>query len=63
MAELAASAGLQRPEIEERGDCVTVCFRHEQVAPSRRTGHDLIERQEAIFALFVGSNGRWLGTA
>ena len=27
MAELALSAGLPRPEIEERGDCVTVRFR------------------------------------
>lgn len=27
MAELAVSAGLPRPEIEERGDCVTVRFR------------------------------------
>ena len=51
MAELAASAGLPRLEIEERGDCVKVCFRHGQVVPSRRTGHDLIERQEAILAL------------
>ena len=51
MAELATSAGLPRPEIEERGDCVTVCFRHRQVVPSRRSGLDLIERQEAILAL------------
>ncbi len=51
MAELATSAGLPRPEIEERGDCVTVCFRHGQVVPSRRSGYDLIERQEAILAL------------
>lgn len=29
-AELATSAGLPRPEIHERGDCVTVCFRHGQ---------------------------------
>ena len=27
MAELATSAGLPRPEIEESGDCVTVRFR------------------------------------
>ena len=51
MAELATSAGLPRPEIEYRGDCVTVCFRHGRVVPSRRTGNDLIERQEAILAL------------
>lgn len=51
IAELATSAGLPRPEIEERGDCVTVRFRHGQVVPSRRSGRDLIERQEAILAL------------
>ena len=48
MAELATAAGLPRPEIEERDDCVTVCFRVGQVVPSRRA---LIERQEAILAL------------
>ena len=51
MAELAASAGLPRPEIEERGDCVTVCFRHGQIVPLRGGGHGLIERQEAILTL------------
>ena len=51
MAELAAAAGLPRPEIEERGDCVTVRFRRGQVVPPRRGGNDLIERQEAILAL------------
>ncbi len=51
MAELATSAGLPRPTIEERGDCVTVCFRHGQVVPSRRIGHDLIERQKVILTL------------
>ena len=29
----------------------TVCFRHRQAVPSRCTGHDLVERQEAILAL------------
>ena len=48
MAELATSAGLPRPEIEERDDCVTVCFRLGQVVPSRRA---LIERQGAILTL------------
>ena len=51
MAELATSAGLPRPEIEDRGDCVTVCFRHGQFVPSRRSGSEVTERQEAIFAL------------
>ncbi len=51
MVELAKSAGLPRPEIEERGDCLTVCFRHGQFIPPRRTEHDLIERQKAVLAL------------
>ena len=51
MAELVTSAGLPRPEIEESGDCVTVCFRHGQFVPSQPSGSDLIERQEAILAL------------
>ncbi len=51
MADLAISAGLPRPEIGERGDCVTVCFRHGQGVPSGRGGQDLLERQEAILIL------------
>ena len=51
MAELATSAGLPRPEIEDAGGAVTVCFRHGQFVPSRRIGSDVIERQEAILAL------------
>ena len=54
MAELATAAGLPRPEIEERGDCVTVCFR--QDVPSLHSGHDLIERQEAILTLLDRAN-------
>ena len=30
---------------------MTVCFRHGEVVPARRSGHSLIERQEAILAL------------
>ncbi|WP_420447251.1 ATP-binding protein [Candidatus Palauibacter sp.] len=48
MAELATSAGLPRSEIEERDDCVTVCFRLGQAVPLRRA---LIERQGAMLAL------------
>ncbi len=51
MAELAISAGLPRPEIEDRGNCVTVCFRHGQIALSPRTASDLTEQQWAILAL------------
>ena len=51
MAELATSAGLPRPEIEDAGGYVTVCFRHGQFVPSQRSGSDVIERQEAILTL------------
>ena len=51
MAELATAAGLPRPEIEDRGDCVTVRFRRADVVPSGRSGNDLIKRLEAILAL------------
>lgn len=51
MADLAMSAGLPRPEIEERGGCVTVRFRHAGHVPSGVGGSGLIERQEAILAL------------
>ena len=51
MAELTTAAGLPRPEIEEIGGGVMVCFRHGQSAPSRRTGSVLVERQETILAL------------
>ena len=56
MAELATSAGLPRPEIEESGDCVTVCFRHGQFVPSHRTGSDVVERQKAILTLLDGAD-------
>lgn len=42
--------GLPRPEIEERGDCVTVRFRRADYVPPRPNRNDLIERQEAILA-------------
>ena len=51
MAELATSAGLPRPEIEERGDCVTVRFRRADYVPPRGSGDDVIKRQDAILAL------------
>ena len=41
MAELAASAGLPRPEIEDIGDCVKVCFRRIREVPCRESGADL----------------------
>ena len=60
MAELATSAGLPRPEIEDRGDCVTVCFRHGQFVPSPRSGSEVIERQEAILTMLDRADV-WLG--
>ena len=51
MAELTASAGLPRPEIEDAGGCVTVRFRPSRYVPPRRVGHDVSERQRDILAL------------
>ena len=56
MAELATSAGLPRPEIEDRGDCVTVCFRHGQFVPSQRDGSDLTDQQRAVLDLLDKSD-------
>ena len=57
MAELATSGGLPRLEIEERGDCVTVRFRHPDFIAPRPNGNDLIERQQAILAMLERSEG------
>lgn len=51
MAELTTHAGLPRPEIEERGDCVTVRFRRAEQSLPARSGNAAIERQTAILAL------------
>ena len=51
MAELAVSAGLPRPEIEDIGDSVTVRFRRGDVPRSRDRGSDLATRQDAVLAL------------
>ncbi len=45
MAELATSAGLPRPEIEDASGAVTVRFRHGQFVPSQRSGSAVIERE------------------
>ena len=55
MVDLATAAGLLRPEIEERSDCVTVRFHGADYVPSGRSGNDLLERQEAILALLAHS--------
>ena len=56
MAELATSAGLPHPEIEDAGGCVTVRFRHSQFVPQRRSGSDMQARQESILALLEHTN-------
>ena len=53
MADLATAAGLPRPEIEERGECVTVRFRPagaDSVA-GRQFDGELTDQQQAILAL------------
>ena len=51
MAELAVSAGLPRPEIEDTGGCVTVRFRPSRYVPPQRVRRDLTERQQTILEL------------
>jgi ATP-dependent DNA helicase RecG len=51
MAELALSAGLPWPEIEDAGGCVTVRFRPMRYVPPQRGVRDLTERQKAILVV------------
>jgi ATP-dependent DNA helicase RecG len=55
MAELALSAGLPRPEIEDAAGCVTVRFRPTRYVPPQRVARNLSERQQAILAALDGS--------
>ena len=55
MAELATAAGLPRPEIEERGDCVTVGFQRADYVPPGGSGDGVIKRQDTILALLDGA--------
>ena len=55
MAELATAAGLPRPEIEERGDCVTVRFQRADYVPPGGSGDGVIKRQDTILALLDGA--------
>ena len=54
MAELASSAGLPVPEIEDDGGAVTVRFRHGQFVP-KRLGREVgpAARREEVLALLV----------
>lgn len=56
MAEEVAAAGLPPLEIEERGECVTVRFRHGQPVPSRREEVYLTEQQQAVLDLLEASD-------
>jgi len=56
MANLATSMGLPHPEIEERGDCVTVRFRRKDAASIRQAGGRLTEPQQAVLALLRRSD-------
>ena len=51
MAELAVSAGLPRPEIEDAGGCVTVRFRPSRYVPPQRVARELTGRQQTILAI------------
>ena len=51
MADLTAAAGLPRPEIEERNDCVTVRFQRNDAALIRQAGSAIAERQQAVMSL------------
>ena len=53
MAELASSAGLPIPEIEDVNDCVTVRFRHGQFVPQRRSAADPNRWQKDILTLLA----------
>ena len=56
MAELAASAGLPHPEIEEIGDCVMVRFRRPRETTVRESEADLTDQQSTILRLLRGSD-------
>lgn len=51
MAELAREAGLPRPEIEERGGCVTVRFLPSRYVPPERVLTTLTDYQRHLLAL------------
>ena len=56
MANLATSMGLPHPEIEQRGDCVTVRFRRKDAASIRQAGSRLTEPQQAVLAVLRRSD-------
>ena len=62
MAELAEEAGLPRPEIEDRGGCVTVRFRPGGHARLGGPEREVSKRQGAILSLLHEARG-WIGFA
>lgn len=54
--DLAVAAGLPRPEIKERNDCVTVQFRRFNRQIERALEGDLTEQQLAILTLLHSSD-------
>ncbi len=56
MADLAQAAGLPRPEIKVRNDCVAVRFGQAGHVQKRDTESDLTERQAAVLMLLRRSN-------
>ncbi len=56
IADLAVSAGLPRPEIEERGGCVTVRFRRADYVPPRHDEGELTEQQKTVLTLLQRSD-------
>lgn len=57
MAEFATSAGLPHPEIQDDGDCVTVCFRHGLYTPPLPEREDVSKRQRTILTLLNRAGG------
>ena len=57
MAELALSAGLPRPEIQDAGGCVTVQFRPTRYVPPQRVARNLTERQQQVLAYLAANPG------
>ena len=53
MADLATSARLPRPEIDDVGDCVTVRFREVREARDLSVESELNERQSAVSRTFT----------
>lgn len=56
MAEMASESGLPPLEIEDRGMCVTVRFRHGKLVPKQHNLIEPIELRRKVLALLDGTN-------